>query len=65
MKKVRRSIVISNEYDVDMLALRLVDNLSHKDLIDFIMEIDELMEDWDFTQKLYSRIHEELAKRND
>lgn len=36
--------------------------LTHEELIEFIMRIDELVGDWDFTKELHKRLKKEVKK---
>lgn len=36
--------------------------LTHEELIEFIMRIDELVGDWDFTKELHQRLKKEMKK---
>lgn len=59
---------IEVDIDTENLAEALVDDLTNDDLIDFIKQVDEAAQDWDFTNEVYEyfkKQHEEFLDIED
>lgn len=49
---------IQSEINCEALAQNIADNLKTKDIIKFILSIEESVEDWEFTKQLYEKLFE-------
>ena len=64
-----KKIELSNLFDLDEMAEEFVhsfgmsSDLEHDDLVGFFLRVDELLGDWDFTEKVASKFARELSKR--
>jgi hypothetical protein len=50
------------DLDLDNLAESLAFSVSYEKLIDFVLELDGRVADWDFTRELHKRLGEELSE---
>ena len=53
------SIEISTKVDLDSLIYDLVVQASEKELVQFIIDLDAEMSDWQFTEKVYKHFKSE------
>ena len=59
---MEKTLTIPIEFDAEVLAMELADNLSYDEAINIIKIIDNQMADWEFTKQLAAFFMDEVLK---